>query len=215
MAKAQIPVGYAKAAQHGTLQGCDWVNVFYYLIGDTTGHTPGDVVAAVAKATALFYSDAMVLAAMPNVWTTDYCTVTYRDAADSIVRLRVADAQTGGSGSSTQDAQVAYLINWSSTDPRRGGKPRQYVAGVADTYMQDSAALTAARQTAINTGIVTWLTEILTPGTGRAVGMQLEELSFRNGNAWRTDPVSYPIIGGTVNPIVATQRRRVDRRRPH
>jgi hypothetical protein len=43
--------------------------------------------------------------------------------------------------------------------------------------------------------------------------MQLVELSFRNAGADRGAAIDYPIIGGTLNPVVATQRRRVNRLR--
>jgi len=207
--KPQIPVGSAKAAAHGFLGPASWVNVFYFDI-DAGSSTPGDVIAAVADAVHDFYHDAVGLGGQANEWRTTFTTVTYRDATDSVVRLRVADAQTGTSSADSQDAQVAYLFNWATGDPRRGGKPRTYICGVVDNAMADSAFITSATLAGFNTSILAWLTDLPT----RAIPLQLVEMSFRDNNTWRDAAVSYPIIGGTVNPVVATQRRRVDRLRP-
>lgn len=207
--KPQIPVGSAKAAAHGYLGPSSWVNVFYFDI-DAGSHTPGDVIAAVADAVHDFYHDAIGLGGQPNTWRTTWTTVTYRDAEDSLVRVRVADAQAGTHSGDFQDAQVAYLMNWSTGDPRRGGKPRTYVSGVVDGSMQDSAFLTSAVITGFGTSLTTWLEDLPT----RDPALQLVEMSFRDGNTWRDSAVSYPIIGGAVNPVIATQRRRVNRLRP-
>jgi len=39
------------------------------------------------------------------------------------------------------------------------------------------------------------------------------EMSFVDGKADRTTPVTFDITGGQVNQVVATQRRRIDRLR--
>jgi hypothetical protein len=182
-----------------------------YFDVEADSHTPGDIITQVASNVHAFYHDAMLLESFPGDWHTSWITIAYRDAEDSLVRVRVADAQAGTGGESYQDAQVAYLINWATGDIRRGGKPRTYVPGVLDGNMADSAFLEAGTLSSINPLLINWLTAI----TGHSIAMQLVEMSFRNGNAWRTDAHSFPIIGGSLNPVVATQRRRVDRLRPH
>jgi hypothetical protein len=207
--KPPIPVGHCKAAVHGFLGPAEWVNVFYFVV--TAGsRTPGQVIGDVVTACHNFYANVLLLAGMPSTWRTTFTTVTYRDSSTSTVRLRIADAQTGTGGTDAQDAQVAYLFNWGTGDPRKGGKPRQYVAGVLNAQMADSAFLNSARQAAVNANIITWLTSL----PGMATPMQLVEMSFRNDKTWRDNAATYPIIGGVLNPVVATQRRRVDRLRP-
>jgi hypothetical protein len=208
VAKPQIPVGYAKVEVTGIYGPTTWANVFYVLIG-TTAHTPGAVIADIVGWFNNFYDTAFNLARLSPRWTHQYTTVTYRDAEDSIVRLRVADAQTGTASGGDQDAQVAYLVNWASSDPRRGGKPRQYLPGVPDSAMLDSARLDSSLVAIVNAGLVSWLTT----GPTQPTPMQLVELSFQNGGVDRVDAVHYPIIGGTLNNVVATQRRRVNRLR--
>ena len=197
---------------NGTYGPATWANVLYFLLGDVGTHTPGEVIQSVAAAAVQLYST-ILASAFSSHWAINSTTVTYRDAADSIVRLRVADAFAGTNGTGDQEAQVAYLINWATSDPRRGGKPRTYIPGVPDNAVADSARLTTGEVAAINSAIVTWLTAILTPGGSRLVAMQLVEMSFRNGGTWRDSAVTFPILGGVCNPVVATQRRRVDRLR--
>lgn len=207
--KPPIPVGYIKVAQHGGLGPAGWVNVFYLAV--TPGsHTPGEVIAAAADAIHDFYTDAMSLAAFPGEWSTTWCTVTYRDAEDSTVRIRVADAESGTASGDTQDAQVSYLVNWSTGDPRRGGKPRTYVCGVPDSVMADSAFINPSTVHDINTTLLPWLVGL----PSRTIPLELVEMSFRNDNTFRDVAAHYPILGATLNPVVATQRRRVDRLRP-
>ena len=202
-------ISTCKAVASGSYGPTTWANVFWFLIGTTT-HTPGVVIADVATAVHDFYATAIGLGFFNTSWHHQFTTVTYRDAADSLVRLRVADAQAGTEAANEQDAQVAYLINWATSDPRRGGKPRQYLSGVWDGAMQDPAQLTSSAQTTINATLLTWLAGL----PSRSTPMQLIEESFRNGNTFRDTATHFPILGGTINPVVATQRRRVDRLRP-
>ena len=213
--KAQIPVGTAKAETTGQYGPATWANVRYYVIGDTSGHTPGDVIQTVAQAEHEFYTVGFGTDEISSDMSVTFTTVTYRDAADSIIRLRVADAIAGANGSGDQEANVAYLVNWATGDPRRGGKPRSYVPGVADNRLVDSARIGPAVVTTINGRLVTWLASLPTPAGGRLVALQLVEMSFTDGKAFRATPVTFPIIGGTLNNVVATQRRRVDRLRLH
>jgi hypothetical protein len=193
----------------GTLGPATWANVYYFSV-DAGAATPGEVLAALTSVLHDLYDVAFDYSLFPPEWSTTHQTLTYRDAEDSIVRITVADANVGTSTGNTQDAQVAYLVNWANADPRRGGKPRQYLAGVPDDNMLDSARLDTAMLGPFSSRLNTWLEEIVT----RDIPFQLIELSFSNGGVFRTSPISYPIIGATLNPVVATQRRRVNRLRP-
>lgn len=214
MAKPPIPVGYVRAAYSGTIGPATWVNVFYISVVPADGATPGQVIADVVQWLRNFYNDGIGLGNLLVSWQTRYVTCVYRDAADSTVRLRVADALAGTNNDPPGAAQQAYLINYGTSDPRRGGKPRTYVAGVPDGKMQDSATLSSDALSSINDQLPLWL-EANLDGSAVANGTatQLVEMSFVNGKVDRDAAVSYPILGATVNPITATQRRRVDRLR--
>lgn len=210
--KALIPVGYAKAEALGTYGPCSWANVFYFVIGSTTGHTPGDVVSSVAEAVHEFYNNVWK-GNVPTNWSLQRTKISYRDADDSIVRVTVTDVVTGTNETDEEGGQVAYLVNWSTSDIRRGGKPRTYVPGVHQLTMADAAHLVPAFVSSITALLNTWLTSLPTPAGARLVAMQLVDMSFVNAKAFRPTPISFPIIGVSLNNVVATQRRRVNRLR--
>lgn len=213
MPKAEIPVGFAKVTAQGTFGPASWANVFYMGITLGDGKTPGDGCADAAQAVSELWSDCD-LGNFSSDFEVHTINVFYRDSEDSITRIRVATAIVGTNDGDEESAQVAYLINWSTTDPRRGGKARQYLVGVPQDRMQDSARLTSSAITGITAGLLTWLTD-LADNTHWDQGSTLElvEMSFVDGKADRVTPIAYPIQLGTLNPVVATQRRRVDRLR--
>jgi hypothetical protein len=128
-------------------------------------------------------------------------------------RATVADAYAGTDTSGAQDAQVSYLVDWTSNDPRKGGKPRTYIPGVLNSRMADPATLDTSYASTVSEGIQDWLENLLAASSGTASHLQLIEESFRDGKAWRSAAHGYPIRDGHLNPIVATQRDRVDRLR--
>lgn len=209
MAKPLIPVGTAKVEVTGEQGPATWANVFYVVV-DAGAHTPGEVAAQIVTWFHDFYAVVFASGSFVSSFVVTHVTVTYRDAEDSIVRLRIADAFAGTGGSDQEAAQVAYLVNWATGDIRRGGKPRQYVPGVVEGALADSARLTTSIQTAINGRLITWLED----GPTLTIPLQLVEMSFRTANADRAEAVHFPIIGGSLNPVVGTQRRRVGRLRP-
>lgn len=208
MAKPLIPVGTAKVVVSGEFGPATWANV-YYVVVDAGASTPGAVAAQIVTWFHDLYATAFGSSAFVTTWSITHMTITYRDAEDSIVRLRVADAFAGTTAPDAEAAQVCYLVNWATGDIRRGGKPRQYVPGVPEANLADSARLTSAFQAVINPRLITWLED----GPGLTIPLQLVEMSFRNAKADRTEAVHFPIIGGSLNPVVGTQRRRVDRLR--
>jgi len=213
MPKAPIPVNSVKVEAIGHYGPALWANVFYFELGAgpyTVPHVFADCAAAVKD----FYASAMTLASFTTDWVVDYEKVTYRDASDSMQTTRVADGSAGSGTSPGQDAQCCLLINWATNDPRKGGKPRTYICGLADGVMADVAHITTGFQTGRAPLIASWLAALPGGPYANHVEMSLVDMSFRDAKAWRTDPVPFPIFAGSVNPVVATQRRRVDRLRP-
>lgn len=213
MPKAQIPHGYARAVMHGTYGPASWVNVQYFLVTPADGKTSAEVVADIAAYQVDFYNK-IGYAEFPDGWQTTYTSILYIDEDGSLNKARVADVNAGTDSDGSQDAQVAYLINYSVDDGRRGGKARQYVPGVPNSNMADSANLTADSQGTINGGLTTWMAEGAAGFGDNETQLVIVEMSFVNAGVDVDPPVGYPINGLQVNPVVATQRRRVDRLRP-
>jgi len=211
MPKAPIPVGYSKVVVQGTYGGTSWANVLYFDTETSDPGFPNDAMAAAKLAARTLYAD-LAPHNMSDQWTTTTFKVTYRADSSSTYTVTLADAIAGADADTGEDAQVCYLINWVSGDARRGGKPRTYIPGVENSAMLDRARLNTTFQGNYNTAIDSWLAAFpFTVSSGHATA--LVEMSFVNAKADRVTPVAIPIVSGHVNPVVATQRRRVDRER--
>lgn len=185
-----------------------WANVFYFAI--TAVDPPEDTVYNDLLTVVHDFYDVVI--GMPNLvneWHVFETRILIAHEDGSVSRKTVADAQSGTGGGIAEGAQMAYLVNFDTGDPRRGGKPRKYVSGVTDTNMLDSARLEPSFVTAASSNVGTWIEEVQATDTG----LQLADISFRDSNAWRDTPLTYLISSGSMNSVVATQRRRVDRLR--
>lgn len=203
-----MPVGTLKAVASGVNGPCDWVNVFYFGVTGTTP-TQSEVSADIFNVMHEFYGTLFGGGSFNDSWEFQYTKVYWRDAEDSIVRFTVADAVGGTGADEFGYGQTSYLLNWANQDPRKGGKPRSYVSGVVEASMQDSARLKSTFQSAVAGRVPAFFTTIADTDSG----LVLIDLSFRNGNAWRDVAYAYPITGASLSPVIATQRRRVDRLR--
>lgn len=211
MPKHPIPPGYAKAEVLGRYEEATWANVLYFDVSPSDPTHPFDAMAAVGLAVFDLYESVFSPACIA-AWSVDTTKVIYRADPTSTYSTTIADAIGGTASGSGAPAQVAYLLNWVSGDARRGGKPRQYVPGVPDASLGGTTDLTAGAVAAMNSSIAEWLTDFpFVSGTGTCHG--LVEMSFVNAKTDLDPPVARPIIAGSINPILGTQRRRVDRQR--
>jgi hypothetical protein len=214
MAKPPIPVGYAKCEMLGTYGPTTWANILYFQVEGTGTPIPTDAFTVLESAMHDLYANVFAPAMHSPEWTTTTQKIGYRDSSSSMSRITIADAIAGAATSSDPEAaQVALLINWATGDPRKGGKARTYVPGIEKGQLQDTARLTTSMISNTNTALATWFASLPTRSHGTATGLVLVEMSFVNAKADRANAVAFPVIIGSVNPIVATQRRRVDRLR--
>lgn len=215
MAKPPIPVHSVKAEVLGFYGPATWANVLYFDINPAGPPVPTDVFILVQDVLHQLYAVQLAPHLVPDWRVTSY-KIGYRDSPTSMSRVTVADAIAGSATSGAeQTAQVCYLINWVSGDPRKGGKPRTYLPGVEDSALLNSAQLNPTSQANLTTAIEAWLAYLATDSHGTATGISFVEMSFFDGKAPRSpDAVSFPILSGYCNSVVATQRRRADRLRP-
>jgi hypothetical protein len=212
MAKAPLPVGYTKVTVKGTYGPTNWVNVLYLDTSPTDPANYADLLPAACTAITDLYDAIVHTSNFSDQLTVSTVKAVYADASESVRTLTVADGTVGTHSGDCQDAQVAYLINWASDDGRRGGKPRSYLPGVPNAAMLDPARLQSSTLSSINGLLSTWYATFPRTGdTYTIVG--LVEMSFVEHNADRNPAIAISINGGTLNGIVATQRRRVDRLR--
>jgi hypothetical protein len=212
VAKAQIPVGYSKAEVMGIYGPATWANVFYLDTSPSNPEDPADAAQAAYNAMHALY-ETFHSSEFSDQWQVTKQRITYRADEDSIYSFTIADAILGTHSGDAQDAQVAYLINWVSGDSRKGGKPRNYICGVPNASMLDSARLQPTVQATLNGFLSTWLGAFPYAGSSDGVAQGLVEMSFVTAGADEDPPIARPIVSGLFNTVVATQRRRVDRLR--
>lgn len=142
-------------------------------------------------------------------FTTTATTIYLPDEAKQR-RVRVADAIGTQSGDGLP-AQVSLLIDWSTLDGRRGGKPRSYMPGASADLVTESYSVKASELAGLNGHVADYIASVNGELHGNITGCEFVEMSFVTGNAYRAGGVIFPISGGYVRPVLATQRRRVDR----
>jgi hypothetical protein len=212
--KPDIPIGTAKVEAFGTLGPATWANVFYFSIGTFDPAHLDDATYLFDHAVQTFYTSGFTMAYFPPSWQLSKTKVTFRDADESHYKVVTVATATGSGPAEIATAQNAYLVNYVTNDPRKGGKPRTYVPGCTDDIMQDSCNIIPGNVGTITGTLASWLAGLGALTHGTANSLTLEEMSFRNGNTWRDTAQTWPVRGVTLNPVVATQRRRVDRQRP-
>jgi hypothetical protein len=210
--KPDIPVGTIKAEVMGDYLETTWANVYYFAVGSSDPAHNEDVALLVHDATSALYATHLLDILSVN-WHISNTKITYRDASDSHYKRTYVEDYTGGVSGGSQDAQVAYLINWATNDPRKGGKPRNYIVGVPDSIVAGSAKLLTSAISEASTDLNEWLAALNGMSHGTASALSLLEMSFRNGKTWRDSAATWPVRSAAISPYVATQRRRVDRLR--
>ena len=208
-----VPPGYAKCTVEGSYGPATWENVLWLGVTDDAGNPPLTQAQDIGQQVASLYSlfDAGDLS---DQWSVSTVKVLLRPTEGDMVKsVTVADA-TGTNSNDSEAAQVAYLLNWVTSDYRRGGKARTYICGVPSEKMADSANVNPDTVSNFNGAIATWLGNLATgEGSDNGTLLELVEMSLVDAGVERDTPLGFPVAGGVCNGIVATQRRRVDRLR--
>lgn len=187
-------------------------NVFHFLLVESGGISPSDVSTVVTAIESAWINDVWKGNAASQWHVVDYQAVYAEiEGAPNVQRVHLADATAGTHGGGEDFANLAYLINWLTGDPRRGGKPRTYMPGVIDSTNADAANFGSGTVSGLATNIATFLSALSSITSGHLAVGGLVEYSTVNKGAYRTAGVYFPIASGTLNSVVGTQRRRVGR----
>jgi len=148
-----------------------------------------------------------------NLHLTRVKGVRMNDSGTGVVRRTIVADVSGDGGTDDDPGQVAFLYNWSTGDPRRGGKARSYLPGVLDSSQDDEARVKASEVTSRTSEANVYLAAANAASSGALDGLQMVEYSTVDGLAYRLAAVTYTIEAGALNNILGTQRRRVGRLR--
>jgi hypothetical protein len=212
--KPPQPPNSLRVAFEGIYGPATWAVVHWFMCTPTDLASPANIHATVGE---LFGFFGTRLVDDGNVASTLHLTkakAVYRPDSGDVLYRTVWIGDVAGAGSSDDNpAQVAFLYNWNTVDPRRGGKARSYIPGVPDAAQLDEARLTTSVVNALTIQANAYLVDIATAGDGPLDVDKMVEMSFRTGNDYRLAAVTYDITDCSLNQVMGSQRRRIDRLR--
>jgi hypothetical protein len=110
------------------------------------------------------------------------------------------------SNGSEIQSQVAALINWQEDAARyRGAKPRQYIGQLGSEAVTSDSQIEPSRVTGFHTSVTALMTGLGTIGLGDGGPWTFVCAHLKGKLAGNF----YSILGGSLNPTLATQRRRL------
>lgn len=190
--------------------GTTWANILWFQSGATIAVSPAEMEALATFLRNTWYDDLWKHFATSSCHFQVTHITLFLPASQKQRRTHVADG-VGVAGSNGLPAQVSILLDWDTLDGRRGGKPRTYIAGIDQSMVDESYQVAASKLTAIQGYIDAFLGDIAAYSASPFNSLEFVEMSFYNGGAIRPSPVQFPLLGGHVRTVLATQRRRVDR----
>jgi hypothetical protein len=203
-----------RVAHEGTYGPCTWAVVHHF---DTTPAEPIPTADMDAVLSTIAASFATRFISGPdssnNLHYTRINGVRMNDSGTGVKRRALVTDTSGDGGTDDDPGQVAYLYNWTTDDPRRGGKARSYLPGVLDSDQLDQGRLTGAVQATRTAQALLYLAEANAASHGVLTGLQMVEYSIVDSLAYRAEAAIYTIDGVTCNNVLGTQRRRVGRLR--
>lgn len=128
-------------------------------------------------------------------------------------------AQATGSDPGTDvgaplSSNAAACISWTISRRYRGGHPRMYVGGIAQTRLQDSNTWLPAFVTAVDAASEAFRTAVNATVLAGGGNAQLAVVHYRQNLVPLDPPLSSVISGAVVDTRVDSQRRRLGKDRP-
>lgn len=154
---------------------------------------------------------------MPSLFSAsilDVCELTVWDSGEATQSITTSAAVPGGVTGVGLPANVAVCITWRIAPHYRGGHPRTYLCGLAQSAMNNGTSITPTLQSTLQTKANEFHTEVeaLTPGTGIST-VEHGAMSFVVAGAWRTPPIFRRILTARVDTRFDSQRRRLGKDR--
>lgn len=212
--RANPNLGWLRVAFEGTNLGTDWAVVHWFATHYGTEPTVAQLNTLVDDIAAAYGTNFVNQGHISSdvVLTTVKASLAIADMPGKLRTVRVADVVGTGAGPA-EAGQVCYLINWQTTDGRRGGKARSYIPGPRVADLSDQGHLIVGVANALTDFANAYHNAVNALAPAPFDSVHFIDASFVDGKAYRTIPVGYEIFAGVCSPVVATQRRRVDRLR--
>lgn len=213
--RADQPAGWLRVAFEGTWDFVDWAVIHWFVTTPTTDPTMSELNDLVDLIGEAFGDNLIHNGAVSTLvsFTTVKAVYAIASVPEKMRTVRIADE--AGAGSSDQSlGQACYLIDWDSSDGRRGGKPRSYIPGVTDEDMADGAHILDSSRLTMTNSANAYHNAVNALTSAPWSSIHFIDASFVNAKAYRLVPHGYEIFSGHCSPVTGTQRRRVGRLRP-
>ena len=209
-----IPPGFAQVSIYMALTGDP--DPMICTIGIDISDAAGDFQAC-AKVVEYAWANTGTLPGPRTEQAPDYTTTVIKLAVGQdggppiIVEEPVNVAGTGSAGTMPQNCAV--LVRKNTNLGGREGRGRMYVPGLRETDVSPAGAITGAVVTAWQTKFNNFFNNLVNPppGTGVTSDPSCPPVILHTVPQLGLTPPPTPIVGFTVDPVIATQRRRLRR----
>lgn len=199
-----VPQDFASVVQTFIWTGDPEPMAITYGVGIDTGSPPASVTDLAEDLRDAF--DTAMLPSIDGILSMGQTEVSWQDSAPPTPPL-IGVAAGGGSGGGTAGSVLpqnsAFLVHKRTALGGRGGRGRLYVPGVDESVCSDLGAITSTWQNTFNTALAAWLTAIV-----GIVGVTNMVLFHDDGGAYAAE-TPYQVVSLTLDPNIATQRRRL------
>ena len=196
------PADVGRLTISGTFESSHWANVFHlYLPGNTLDP---DSISTLLEAindgmtTSLFY------AAQANDFAAELMKLDLSDGS-TITSGEIPCTLAGTDSSAHVFGASAVVISWLGSWHYRGGKPRTYVGGLTEGWLNEPTVLDSGHVASLQAAAVDTLEGIDGLSTANAPSVSLGVLLGNNATSAGTFA---PFTGARVNNYVGSQRRR-------
>lgn len=206
--RPQPPAGSCKLAVNGILfNSSATTNVFWLNL--TSGGSPNvpDLTSLITSILASYKTN--VLTQQSSSFKLANFVATWIPTVGAAYETAVTDATAGSLTTGSDNNATSAVINWGINRYYRGGHPRTYLPGVADSDIANGRTLSSARQAAIAAGAQAWLTAVNALTHGDITACKLGTVSFQNGDVWRSPPVFEAYQSVKMRAFLGNQRRRI------
>lgn len=192
----------------GSVQGVNWANVFWVNLAGGITATQAGFDAYVSSFGELYY----------NTWSDELPQGLQISSASGVLFQSLTTVlhsvhtmtHTGlVSAPFVADNAACWVISWTSNAYWRGGKPRTYIPGVQQSYLQSSRSLSTASVGNLRTKANNFHAAINALSATGITNTQHGFVKFFTGGTLLTPGVFYPISAALVHPRIGTQRRRL------
>src|ERR671937_404547 len=196
-----------RVAYEGYLGPATWAIVHWFKVLYTGSASLADQEYVNQHLATPLHDNLLANACSNDLHLTTVRSTVFLTSGERIRKVSVMDA-VGGISSSSEPSSIAYLIDWATTDGRRGGKPRTYLPGVPENAMIDTSRIAASSAADRATNAMAYVTAAVAISHGVLAINEFVDMSFVDGGAYRTVGHAYPILGASVRQVVGHQRRR-------